>query len=209
MITTSAPKLPLVKHAVAIACIVAVAASLAACASDPLADQYRAGSGKNYIAGDGSITEILAENRGAPIVFSGTTTDEQPLSSADLLGRVVVVNFWYAGCAPCRAEAPDLQSVYQAETDAGAPVAFLGVNVRDQAATANAFNKTFGITYPTMTDLQGSIQLAFASNVPPNAVPTTLILDAQGRVAARVLGALADRSILASLLDTVVAETAR
>jgi len=198
-----------VARGVAMACIVAAAASLAACSSDPLADQYRAGSGKNYIAGDGSVTEIAPENRTAAIVFAGTTTDDQPLSSADLVGHVVVVNFWYAGCAPCRKEAPDLQSVFRAETDAGASVSFVGVNVRDQSATATAFNKTFGITYPTLTDQQGSIQLAFASNVPPNAVPTTLILDAQGRVAARVLGALADRSILTSLLDTVVAETAR
>jgi thiol-disulfide isomerase/thioredoxin len=192
---------------VAIASIAALTASLAACSSDPLADQYRAGSGKNYIAGDGSVTEILAENRGAPIVFSGTTIDDQPLSSADLVGRVVVVNFWYAGCAPCRAEAPDLQAVYQDETSAGEPVTFVGVNVRDQAATATSFNKTFGITYPTLTDQSGAIQLAFASNVPPNAVPTTLILDARGRVAARVLGAIADRSILTSLINSVVAES--
>jgi len=197
-----------VRRAVAVVSILAAAASLGACSSNPLADQYRAGSGKNYIAGDGSITEILAENRGAPIVFSGTTIDDQPLSSADLLGRVVVVNFWYAGCAPCRAEAPDLQAVFQAQTDAGEPVTFVGVNVRDQAATAASFNKTFGITYPTVTDQLGSIQLAFASNVPPNAVPTTLVLDAQGRVAARVLGAIAEASILTALIDSVVAETA-
>lgn len=195
------------RRAVTLLTIVVASASLAACSSNPLADQYRAGSGKNYIAGDGSVTEIPPQNRGAGIVFSGTTIDDQPLSSADLLGSVVVVNFWYAGCAPCRAEAPDLQAVYEAETTAGRPVTFVGVNVRDQAATAMSFNTTFGITYPTVTDQLGSIQLAFASNVPPNAVPTTLILDAQGRVAARVLGAIAEPSILEALIDSVVAET--
>ena len=194
-------------RAVALVTIVVASASLAACSSNPLADQYRAGSGKNYIAGDGSVTEIPPQNRSAGIVFSGTTIDDQPLSSADLRGRVVVVNFWYAGCAPCRAEAPDLQAVYEAETTADRPVTFVGVNVRDQAATAMSFNTTFGITYPTVTDQLGSIQLAFASNVPPNAVPTTLILDAQGRVAARVLGAIAEPSILEALIDSVVAET--
>jgi hypothetical protein len=70
-----------------------------------------------------------------------------------------------------------------------------------------SFNTTFGITYPTVTDQLGAVQLAFASNVPPNAVPTTLILDAQGRVAARVLGAIAEPSILEALIDSVVAET--
>ena len=196
------------RRAIAVMSIVVAAVSLAACSSNPLADQYREGSGKNYIAGDGSITEILPHNRGAGIVFSGTTIDDQPLSSADLIGRVVVVNFWYAGCAPCRAEAPDLQAVYAEQTAAGEPVTFVGVNVRDQAATAASFNNTFGITFPTVTDQLGAIQLAFASNVPPNAVPTTLVLDAQGRVAARVLGAIAEPSILTALIDSVVAETA-
>jgi thiol-disulfide isomerase/thioredoxin len=183
------------------------AASLSACSSDPLADQYRAGSGKNYIAGDGSVTEIAPENRGEPIVFSGTTIDDEKLASKDLAGQVVVVNFWYAGCAPCRQEAPDLEAVKLAQSAAGAPVTFVGINVRDQAATAASFNSTFGISYPALTDQNGSIQLAFSSSVPPNAVPTTLILDAQGRVAARILGALADRSILVSLIDSVLAET--
>lgn len=187
--------------------LIAAAASLAACSSDPLADQYRAGSGKNYIAGDGSVTEIAPENRGEPIVFSGTTIDDEQLASTDLAGRVVVVNFWYAGCAPCRQEAPDLEAVNLAQSAAGAPVTFVGINVRDQAATAASFNSTFGISYPTLTDQNGSIQLAFSSSVPPNAVPTTLILDAQGRVAARILGALADRSILTTLIDSVVAES--
>lgn len=194
------------RRAFGLVTIVVASASLAACSSNPLADQYRAGSGKNYIAGDGSITEIPPQNRGEGIVFSGTTIDDQPLSSADLLGNVVVVNFWYAGCAPCRAEAPDLQAVYEAETSAGRPVTFVGVNVRDQAAAAMSFNTTFGITYPTVTDQLGAIQLAFASNVPPNAVPTTLILDAQGRVAARVLGEISEPSILEALIDSVVEE---
>lgn len=195
------------RRAATLVTIVVASASLAACSSNPLADQYRAGSGKNYIAGDGSITEIPPQNRGDGIVFSGTTIDDQPLSSAGLLGSVVVVNFWYAGCAPCRAEAPDLQAVFAAETAAGRPVMFVGVNVRDQAAAAKSFNTTFGITYPTVTDQLGAIQLAFASNVPPNAVPTTLILDAQGRVAARVLGEISEPSILEALIDSVVAET--
>jgi len=192
---------------VAAAVVLLASASLAACSSDPLADQYRAGSGKNYIAGDGSVTEIAPENRGEPIVFAGTTIDDEPLASGDLLGRVVVVNFWYAGCAPCRQEAPDLEAVNVAQAAAGAPVTFVGINVRDQDATAAAFNTTFGISYPTLTDQNGSIQLAFASSVPPNAVPTTLILDGEGRVAARILGALADRSILTALIESVVAET--
>jgi peroxiredoxin len=80
-------------------------------------------------------------------------------------------------------------------------VVFLGVNVRDGADTAKTFNSTFGVTYPSVTDLDGKVQLAFSSSVPPNAVPTTLVLDKQGRVAARVLGRLASDTILATLIS--------
>ena len=177
------------------------------CSSDPLAEQYRAGSGKNYIAGDGTVTEIVPENRSEPITFSGTSETGETLASTAYLGNVLVVNFWYAGCAPCRAEAPTLEKVFQATNASGAT--FMGVNVRDQAATVVTFDKTFGVTYPSIVDLDGQAQLSFASNVPPNAVPTTLVLDAQGRVAARILGQLADASILTTLIHDIAAESAK
>lgn len=183
----------------------AIALSLTGCSSDPLADQYREGSNKNYIAGDGSVTEIVLENRGEPITFTGTTETGETVTSVDYLGNVLVVNFWYAGCAPCRAEAPDLEQVYTETAPQG--VNFLGVNVRDQAATAISFNERFGITFPSIMDQDGKAQLAFSSQVPPNAVPTTLILDAQGRVAARILGQIKDASILSTLIRDVAAES--
>ena len=182
-----------------------IALGLTGCSSDPLAEQYREGSNKNYIAGDGSVTEINLENRGDVITFSGTTETGATVSSADYLGNVLVVNFWYAGCAPCRAEAPDLEQVYTETAPSG--VNFLGVNVRDQAATIDSFNVRFGITYPSIIDQDGQAQLAFAAQVPPNAVPTTLILDSEGRVAARILGQLKDPSILSTLITDIAAES--
>jgi len=184
-----------------------VLVGMTACASDPLADQYRAGSGKNYIAGDGTVTEIVPANRTEPIVFSGTSESGETLASRDYLGNVLVVNFWYAGCAPCRAEAPLLEKVFTAQTPNG--VGFMGVNVRDQPETVVTFDKTFGITYPSIVDLDGQAQLSFASNVPPNAVPTTLVLDRQGRVAARILGQISDTSILTTLITDISAESAK
>lgn len=177
---------------------------LTGCSTDPLAEQYRAGSNKNYIAGDGSVIEIPEANRGEAIVYTGTAQDGSTISSADFAGEVQVVNFWYAGCAPCRAEADELEQVSRASADQG--VSFIGVNVRDQAQTAATFMTKFGISYPSIIDQNGQVQLAFSSNVPPNAVPTTLVLDKQGRVAARVLGQLTDASILQSLIDTVAEE---
>lgn len=186
------------KKSAALAVGLATLIALTGCAQDKLADQYRAGSGKNYIAGDGSITEVAEANRGEAVTFEASDLDGNKISSGDFAGKVVVVNFWYAGCAPCRAEAKDLERVYQ--QFASKNVVFLGVNVRDGADTAKTFNSTFGVTYPSVTDLEGKVQLAFSSSVAPNAVPTTLVLDTKGRVAARVLGRLTSESILATLI---------
>ncbi|MBM7832017.1 thiol-disulfide isomerase/thioredoxin [Agromyces cerinus] len=189
------------------AVVVASALLLTGCTSDPLADQFREGSGKNYIAGDGTITVYDAADRGDPIEFDGETVEGGQYDSADDAGKVQVVNFWYAGCAPCRAEAPILQEVHES-VDAD-EVSFVGVNVRDQAGTAAPFEKDYGITYPSVLDVEtGVAQLAFAGRVPPAAVPTTIVLDRSGRVAARVLGQLEDASILQTIVDDLLAEQA-
>jgi thiol-disulfide isomerase/thioredoxin len=189
------------------ALVVASAVLLTGCTSDPLADQFREGSGKNYIAGDGTITEYAFADRGEPIEFAGETVEGERFDSADSAGKVQVVNFWYAGCAPCRVEAPILQEVYEG-VDPG-EVSFVGVNVRDQAGTAAPFEKDYGITYPSILDVEsGEAQLAFAGPVPPAAVPTTIVLDKNGKVAARVLGQLKDASILETIIDDLLAEQA-
>ena len=178
---------------------------LAGCSADPLAEQYENGTNQNYISGDGTLTVIAIEDRGDPIVFEGETDAGDPISSADYEGEVVVVNFWYAACPPCRVEAPDLESLHQEFDGAGA--SFLGVNVRDQAATAAGFEKEFGISYPSVIDAnEGNMLLAFAGSVAPNAVPTTLVLDSEGRVAARFLGLIDEPSILRTIIRETIAE---
>lgn len=187
------------------ATLVAASLLLVGCSSDPLAEQYTEGSNKGYIAGDGTVTEIAESDRGERISFEGTTEAGEEISSSDFDGDVLVVNFWYAACAPCRAEAPDLQEL-SAEYD-GEGAQFIGVNVYDQADTALAFNDTYGITYPSIMDVQdGAVKLAFTGTVPPKAVPTTLVLDKDGRVAARILGQLKDASILGTLIRDAIAE---
>jgi peroxiredoxin len=176
---------------------------LTGCSSDPLAEQYREGSNKQYIAGDGTVTEIAEQNRGNPISFVGTTETGQAISSADYLGTVLVLNFWYAGCGPCRAEATELQKLNEKYEGLGA--SFLGVNIRDQAATASAFEKTFGVTYPSVIDTDGAVQLALSGDFAPAATPTTLVIDKQGRVAARILGQVTEPSILDTLIHDAVA----
>lgn len=179
---------------------------LAGCSSDPLADQYREGSGKDYIAGDGTVETYSDTSRTDPVSFTGQTDEGAEFSSDDYLGKVVVVNFWYAQCPPCRAEARDLQSLSD-EFDADG-VQFVGVNTRDEAGTARAFAEQFEMTYPSVLDYKDAgVQLAFSSSIPPNAVPTTLVLDKKGRVAARILGQVTEPTTLETIVRETAAET--
>ncbi|WP_327205451.1 TlpA family protein disulfide reductase [Rathayibacter sp. Leaf299] len=107
---------------------------------------------------------------------------------------------------PCRAEAPDLQALHEQYDGNGA--AFLGVNVRDQADTATSFANTYGITYPSIIDTDAAVALAFSGKFAANAVPTTLVLDVDGRPAARILGRVTARSILDTLIADTIAEAA-
>jgi peroxiredoxin len=186
---------------------VALAATLAlaGCADDPLAQQFRQGDNKNYIAGDGTVTEFqnpasrLSSNPWTSITESGGV-----ISSTDLVGQVVVLNFWYAGCAPCRAEAKDLQAIKAEFATSGVQV--LGVNVRDTAPTILAFARNFEIDYPSVVDASsGDVLLAYTGIVTPQAVPTTIVLDAEGRVSARILGRF-EPSILRTLIKTALNE---
>ena len=152
-----------------------------------------------------TIVEIAPEDRTEPILFAGELESGVMVDSRDWLGSVVVVNFWYASCPPCRAEAPDLESLYEQYGPEG--VQFIGVNVRDTAPTASSFAAKFGIAYPSIIDSStAEVQLAFAGQIAPNAVPTTIVLDREGRPAARILGRIPTALTLGAIIDTVLAE---
>jgi thiol-disulfide isomerase/thioredoxin len=159
---------------------------LAACGDDT-SGRYGSDEGNGYVAGSGVATEIDSADRTDPIEFSGTTFDDDEFSTADVLGQVLVINVWYASCAPCRKEAPELKAIF--EDYENQDVAFVGVNVRDAAGPAQA----------------SEIMYSMHGQVSPNAVPSTLVLDVEGRVAARISGAI-DSSILRAMLDKVLAE---
>ena len=179
---------------------------LAGCtSSDSLAQQYRDGNEKGYIAGDFQVVEIPEPDRGEPVAFEGVTETGESVASDDYRGGVLVVNFWYAACGPCIVEAPLLEEVWQEYQDQG--VSFLGVNTYDQPATALSFARDNNVTYPSVIDVNdGKVKLAFAQVTPIQATPTTLVLDRGGRVAARVIGQLASASILSTLVADTLAE---
>jgi peroxiredoxin len=190
---------------IVIATLVASGLALTGCSADPLAAEYESGSNNNYISGDGTVKVIAPADRGKPVDFAGEIADGKAVSSADYRGTVLVLNFWYAACAPCRVEAPELEKVYRKFDKNGATI--LGVNVRDQAATADSFAAKWGVTYPSVIDANnGNLLLAFAGTVAPNAVPTTLVIDKQGRVAARILGQVDAPSTLTAIITDAIAE---
>lgn len=195
----------MLRRSALIAAVTAAVLALTACGGDPLAEQYRSGSNKGYIAGDGAIETFSEDSRTAPEEFTAETDTGNRISSTELTGDVLVLNFWYASCPPCRAEARDLEALNRRFSSDG--VRFLGVNTRDEASTAQAFAQTFGLTYPSILDYRtAEVQLALSDAVPPNAVPTTLVFDREGRVAARILGQVTEPSTLEAIIEDTLSE---
>jgi thiol-disulfide isomerase/thioredoxin len=118
--------------------------------------------------------------------FTGTTLTGSRLSFSSYRGKVVVLNFWGSWCVPCREEASTLAAVAALYRSSG--VAFLGVDVRDTTATAEAFTRSFGVTYPSVSDSSSVITLDFTSVVPIAGTPTTLVIDRTGHIAGVVFG---------------------
>jgi len=158
---------------------------------------------QGYQSVDGSTTTWPPAARTDAVALSGTDADGQGVDVADWRGDVVLVNTWYAACPPCRAEAPTLVAL--ADDYAAAGLHVVGVNGTDTAGTVAAFVRQFALPYPTIVDTDGSATAALQGIVPLNAVPTTVLLDRQGRVAARVLGLL-DDSTARALIDDLLAE---
>ena len=189
----------------AVALLLASALLTGCAADDSLAQQYRDGTEKGCISGDFQVVEIPEPERGDPVVFEGVTEAGDTVTSDDYRGGVLVVNFWYAACGPCIVEAPLLEEVWQDYQDQD--VAFLGVNTYDQPATALSFARDNNITYPSVIDVNdGRVKLAFAQLTPIQATPTTLVIDRDGRVAARIIGQLAAASILSALVADALEE---
>jgi thiol-disulfide isomerase/thioredoxin len=148
---------------------------------------------------DGSKGAVLysAGHRPAAPDFTATTLTGSGLNFASYRGKVVVLNFWGSWCVPCRAEAStlaDLAAQYQA-----AGVSFLGVDVRDTTASAEAFVHSFGVSYPSVNDASSAVTLDFSSVVPIAGTPTTLVIDRTGHIAGAVFG-----SITYSELNTIL-----
>ena len=162
-------------------------------------------SGTSFVAGDGSIVLLGPADRVPAPILTGTTLAGEDLSSEEFAGDVVVVNVWASWCAPCRSEAPSLERLSREFAEQG--VAFIGLNTRDSDTSARSFVERFGIEYPNVIDRDGVLQLGFRDSLPPRAIPSTLVIDRSGKVAARVLGAVSESS-LRGVIEAVAGEQA-
>jgi peroxiredoxin len=164
------------------------------------------GSTEGFVSSSRTITVVPEAERQPAPELAGLDLYGKPLSSADLRGdsRVLVVNVWGSWCAPCRREAPVLADASRRYAKRG--VAFLGLLSRDKPATATAFARRFDVTYPSLQDSGGRLQLRFADSLPSQGIPTTWIIDRHGRVAARVLAEVT-QGTLDGLIDDELARS--
>lgn len=192
------------RRAAAGAAAAAVAVLLAGCSTTGADEGTRATGQQGYVGSDGALTTVAPDKRTVAPTLSGPTlgATDKTLSTADYAGKVLVLNVWGSWCNPCRAEAADLQAASE-ETKSKAQ--FVGLNTRDFAPAApEAFVRAQGITYPSIFDPSGENLLKLGGQVPAAAIPSTLVLDRQGRVAMRVLGPIT-KTTLVDMVDEVAA----
>lgn len=163
-----------------------------------------AGSETNFVAGDGSIEVVQVDKRVPAPDFTLRTLTGTDFTLSKQLGKVVVMNVWASWCAPCRAEAPALQDVWEKSDQK--KVQFVGLDTRDSDTSAQNFVDRYGITYPQAIDTEARVQLLFRDTLPAQAIPSTLIVDAKGNVAARILGVTTEAA-LRNVIDDVQKST--
>lgn len=154
---------------------------------------------QRFVAGDGVAHFVDASSRKPGPALAGEDLDGRRLEVA---GGPVVVNIWGSWCAPCKAEQPALERLARATRPRG--VRFVGINIRDSSPTpAKRHVARYDVTYPSLYDPSARLLPKF--EIAPKTIPSTYVLDARGRIAAYVYGAIEEQS-LAGLIDRVLAE---
>lgn len=159
-------------------------------------------AGESYVDGNQAAIMFASGHRKAVPDFSGTTLAGSPLSLSGYQGKVVVLNFWGSWCAPCRAEAPTLAALSARYRASG--VQFLGVDVNDTPASAEAFERSYGITYPSLNDPGQAVAQVVSAVTLVSDTPTTLVIDRHGDLAGEIYGT-ATYSVLNTILSKVAA----
>jgi thiol-disulfide isomerase/thioredoxin len=156
---------------------------------------------KGFITAAGTVREVAVDDRGDAITLGGEGLDGEQLDLADWHGKPVVVVVWGSWCTPCRDEAPE---VVAAADQLGAAAQFVGVNIRNNStADSQAFVRRWEIPYPSFYSPTGEALLAFSGTLSANSIPSFVVLDADGRVAASIIGRLPSTTTLVQLVEGV------
>lgn len=157
---------------------------------------------QRFVAGDGVVHFVSAGSRKPGPALSGETLSGERLDVASLGPGPVVVNIWGSWCAPCKSEQPALERVARATRSRG--VRFVGINIRDPGRTAPRRHVArYDVTYPSLYDPSARLLPRF--EIAPKTIPSTYVLDAQGRIAAYVYGEVEEQA-LSDLVERVLAE---
>jgi peroxiredoxin len=140
-------------------------------------------------AGQPAVAELLKRlslsgypSSTRPPEFSGLTADGKIVSLANLLGRVVVLNFWATWCPECRPEMPAFEQLHREFAAQGLSV--VGMNAREGTEAIREYAKELALTFPLVLDSKGEINAAYGVI----ALPTTFLIDSNGQVVALAVG---------------------
>ena len=159
---------------------------------------------KGFVTGAGEVVQVEQGRRDDPVTLTGRDLEGDRLSTVEFRGKPVVAVVWGSWCAPCRAEAPD---VVAAANELDERAQFVGINIRDSSTEqARSFVRTFDVPYPSYFSPDGEAMLAFSGTLTPNSIPSFVVLDAEGRVAASIIGELPSRTTLVEVVEDVAAE---
>ncbi|MET0694610.1 MAG: TlpA disulfide reductase family protein [Propionibacteriaceae bacterium] len=185
------------------AAVVLATLVLAGCSSTGADEPVRSSGQNGYVGGQAGLTRVPpGERKEAPEATGVALGSDKTVSTKSYAGKVIVLNVWGSWCAPCRAEAPDLQA---ASVETAKVAQFIGINSRDaDPAPAEAFTRAFKVTYPSIYDSDGKVLLNFAGNLPLSTFPSTLIIDRQGGIAVRISGPIT-KITLVDLIEDVAA----
>jgi thiol-disulfide isomerase/thioredoxin len=186
---------PVRRRLATLACATALMLAVGGCST------MRGSAGDNFVTPDRSITQIAPGDRGRVVALDGTDLSGEPVSLASMRGRPTVVNVWGAWCGPCQKEAPLL---VDAKRTLGDRAHFLGIDSRDAGTAAGrTFQARNDITWPSLFSPGGEAVLAFNGLVSPRGVPTTVLLDADGRAAAVFSGEIPSALTLVQMVRQV------
>jgi thiol-disulfide isomerase/thioredoxin len=188
------------RTAVRVAAGLAAVVMLAACARTGADEQSRSAGDVGYPAVARNLTRVPPDQRKElPAVSGPALGTSKTISTQEYRGKVVVINVWGSWCPPCRKEAPDLQA---ASVETKNVAQFVGITSKDyDPAPAEAFIRSFKITYPSIYDPTGKVLLTFAGELPPSAIPSTMIIDRDGRLAVRVLSEVSKITLVDMIND--------